>query len=162
MPLTQEYLRSALHYDPLTGAFTWLTNRASNKVKAGDPAGVVKKGYLVICIDNVHYRANRLAVFYMTGVWPRVADHKDGNTLNNAWENIRDVTKGQNGLNRKLSARNSLGVKGVSILPSGRYRAQIMYQGKKEYLGSFDSIEQASEAYQTAAKSRFGEFNREQ
>jgi hypothetical protein len=39
-----------------------------------------------------------------------------------------------------------------------RYRAQIHVSGKQQYLGYFDTIAEASAAYEQAAKELHGEF----
>jgi len=38
-------------------------------------------------------------------------------------------------------------VKGVSTRPSGRYTSRIAHYGKQEYLGTYDTIEEAHQAY---------------
>ena len=62
-----------------------------------------------------------------------------------------------------MTARNKLGVKGVSM-HAGRYRAviYIRIEGKKKKLdlGRFDDLELAGLAYATAADRYFGEFAR--
>lgn len=55
--LSPDRLRELLHYDPGTGLFTWIANRAGKAV-AGSVAGCVgKKGYVSIYVDGVPYRA---------------------------------------------------------------------------------------------------------
>lgn len=86
-------------------------------------------------------------------------DHKDGNPLNNQRGNLRSATKSQNAMNRK--SNNKLGFKGVTYSKAAqRWQAQIQANGKKRYLGSFDTPEEAHEAYCEAANEHFGEFAR--
>jgi len=60
MKLTQSRLKQLLNYDAYTGVFTWLADL--KKVKVGDVAGCVNsRGYRLITVDQVSYRAHRLA-----------------------------------------------------------------------------------------------------
>lgn len=58
---TQEFLKSILEYEPLTGVFRWKTDR-SGAVKIGSIAGGHhNKGYWHIRIGDKRYLAHRLA-----------------------------------------------------------------------------------------------------
>lgn len=53
------------------------------------------------------------------------------------------------------------GVKGVSWhRASGKYTAQIQANGRKTYLGTFDTIAEAAAAYERAAREQHGSFAR--
>lgn len=73
-PFPHKHLLHFVHYEPLTGVFTWL--RGTNK---GKPAGSVnsKTGVRFIDLPNwdrterKRYLATHLAVFYMTQKWPQ-------------------------------------------------------------------------------------------
>jgi AP2 domain/HNH endonuclease len=159
--LTQEYLRSILHYDRATGEFTWRVSRGS--VQAGDEAGSHNQdGHLQIKIDGVCYAGSRLAWLYVKGCWPKYElDHHDLNASNNVWSNIRPATHSQNCYNKRARSDNELGVKGVSLRKKdGRYVAQISINKKYTYLGAFDAPEEAQQAYIAAAKKHHGEFMR--
>lgn len=82
-------------------------------------------------------------------------DHKDGNKKNNVLENLRWATKTENQGNRVGSCKS--GYKGV-YLHSGKYISMISKNKKSYWLGTFETAEQASEAYAKAAKEHFGEF----
>lgn len=85
---------------------------------------------------------------------PRVADHIDGNGLNNARSNLRICTNAENVRNRRRSSTNS-GYKGVYKVPSG-FVAKIGEHNR--YLGFFKSKHAAALAYNKAAVERFGQF----
>lgn len=159
--LTQEYLKSILNYDPVTGIFTWLVYR-SRLARAGSVAGNLNSiGYRVIVIDQVSYLAHRLAWFYHYGVWPTdLIDHKSMNADENWIANIREASKSTNSANTHVRSTNKLGVKGVSQTPTGTYRARIVLNGKERHIGTFDTVELASAAYAKAANDSFGEFAR--
>lgn len=151
--LTATLLREDFHYDPDTGVFTRL--RSSGGIKAGAISGSVNSdGYLDIRVLGKLYRAHRLAWLYMTGEWPSgVIDHRDHQKTNNKYANLRDVTHAVN-LQNQIRARSDshLGVLGV-IRSGPKFRAEISVDGKSRHIGSYDTPEQASEAY-WAAKSR--------
>jgi hypothetical protein len=160
-------LLSILHYDPATGAFTWTEIRRKGPNAPGAPAGSVfthpKSGhkYLILSLLGHRYRAHNVAVFYTTGRWPEgEVDHKDGDGLNNRWRNLREATRSQNHANSKRARNNTSGFKGVRLSRSGRYRARIAVNKKRIALGSFDTPEEAHDAYCRAAKKFFGEFAR--
>jgi hypothetical protein len=164
MTLTQERLKQVLHYDPLTGEFTRLTDGGGKK--AGDPAGCKKRKYIVISVDDKIYRAHLLAWLYMKGEWPKpFLDHKDLNKHSNIFENLREATKSQNQANIGLIATNASGLKGVSRYRAGEsygkpWQASIGSNGKSKHLGHFASKEEAHAAYCAAAQEIFGEFAR--
>jgi len=85
-------------------------------------------------------------------------DHKDHCTLNNQRENLRTCNRSQNVANSGLKSNNKTGFKGVYKAPSGKWKAQIRQQGTAKHLGTFDSAESASRAYNSAAVNAFGEF----
>lgn len=156
--LTQKTLHDLLCYDPSTGLFTWRVDRA-RLAKAGDIAGCIgNKGYREVSVAGHLCKAHRLAWFYVYGIWPRsMIDHIDGDRDNNRITNLREATNGQNKAAAGPQRNNALGVKGVSRDHYG-YRAQIKSGGKKIYLGWFKTLEQASLAYQDAAKRLHGQF----
>lgn len=88
-----------------------------------------------------------------------VIDHKDRQPLNNQRENLRFATRAQNVANSKIRSDNKSKFKGVSFYKrNGKWRAQITANGKKLFLGYYDTAEQSSIAYKQAAKFHFGEF----
>jgi len=75
--------------------------------------------------------------------------------------NLRPATRSQNQANLGLSVRNSSGRKGVVWNKNvGRWQAQIGVRGKLVYLGLYDDIEVASNAYAKAASQFFDKFAR--
>lgn len=157
--LTHELLKSLLHYDPETGAFTHIKGR--HKVTAGMPAGTTTNdGYCQIYLLLKGYKAHRLAWLYMTGAWPTgEVDHIDLNRLNNRFSNLRDATGAQNRANCSARLRNPFGLKGVDKIGE-RYRAAITINRKRRHLGVFDTPEEAHAAYLDAAVAHWGQFAR--
>lgn len=153
--LTQARLKELLSYDPETGIFIRLVNRQC--VKAGDIAGSISsEGYLTVYMDGRSYKCHRLAWFYMTGEWPKgEIDHIDGKRANNAFSNLRDVSKNANIQNQKKpqSRNKSSGYLGVfKNYNSNKFMARITVNNRKIYLGSFSEAEDAHEAYLKAKR----------
>lgn len=147
--LTADDLRTQLLYDPNTGSFMWL-KPSSVRVSIGDSAGSVRNGYLQISVNGRRYQAHRLAWLYAYGEWPDgLIDHRDRNPLNNRLDNLREASKAQNGQNSKDRGRVS-GYRGVVKCSPNRWSASIKLSGKRIYLGSFKSAEEASSAYEKA------------
>jgi hypothetical protein len=120
-------------------------------------------GDVHIRVQGRHYSAHQLAWLYMTGRWGRpMIDHRDGNSMNNRWSNLRLATASQNNANRRRSPHSLSGYKGVSLVPNSRRRWQaVIYKNRKRmYLGTFPTPQDAHAAYVAAARKRFGEFAR--
>lgn len=158
--MTLERLLVLLFYNPETGLFYWRVDRGAAKV--GDVAGYRHDdGYVRIGLDGKHYKAHRLAWFYMTGLWPAEdVDHRDLNRSNNRWSNLRSATRAQNHANRKAQKRNRLGLKGVSRTRAGKFTAMINKNKVRTHLGTFATAAEAHAAYAKAATVLHGEFGR--
>jgi hypothetical protein len=157
--ITQSELRELLHYDPLTGVFTWLIANG-RRIHVGDEAGWEQsRGYRQITINNKMYLASRLAWLYMIGVWPKnLIDHIDTNQHNNKWDNLREATHSQNKCNTTLTKANTTGVKNVSYNSRKRkWKVQI----SKKFLGYFDKIEDAEAVAKIKRKELHGDFARD-
>lgn len=160
--ITHARLLEALHYDPFTGIFTWLIS-TNHSIKIGQVAGSISAvdGYVYLGIDRCLHKAHRLAWFYMTGEWPpEHVDHRDRATCNNRWSNLRLATRSQNLSNSKKRKDNKTGARGVSWQASAKkYRASIMIETVNHYLGLFDTVAEASAAYEAVAIKARGEFH---
>lgn len=157
----QAELKERVDYDPSTGVFTW--RKSGHGKFAGDVAGKKnQKGRRQISFDGRLYCANRLAFLWMTGRSPKhLIDHKDIDPTNDRWDNLRESTHSQNLANMRLSPRNTTGFKGVSFHKrQKKYCAHIRHNNLLIHLGSFDSPEQAHEAYKVKAEEIFGAFAR--
>jgi hypothetical protein len=159
-PLTHEELLRVLSYNPETGQFWW--NIDTGNAKAGQVTACSRtpQGYRCIRVKNRLYTAHRLAWFYVTGEWPKgMVDHRDGVKTNNAFNNLREATRAQNGHNSRIRRRNTSGFKGVQR-HGQRWAARLMCNRVVHRLGVFDSPQEAHAAYVSAAKQHFGEFAR--
>lgn len=80
-----------------------------------------------------------------------IPDHIDRDKFNCQSENMRWVTHSQSNANRNIPAKNPTQLRGVLLMPSGRYRAAATINKRQHYLGMYDTAEEAGEV---AAKFR--------
>lgn len=83
-------------------------------------------------------------------------DHINRNIYDNRKENLRICSMQENSFNRCGS--NTIGVKGVRKVKSGNYQARITYNNRQIYIGTFDTLKEAADAYDAKAKELYGEF----
>jgi len=151
--LTAARLRELFHYDPDTGKFTSRIDR--RRCPAGTEVnGVNAQGYVQVVIDCRHYFGHRLAWLHVFGEWPRqTIDHINGNRADNRIANLRDVPHKTNTQNRRAAQPNTeSGLLGVRR-NKRRWYSNIIVDGVGHYLGTFDTPQEAHEAY-LAAKRR--------
>lgn len=141
-----------LDYCHMTGVISWRKNRMGG-VLAGDTIGTNAQGYSAIQINSKAYLGHRLAYIICNKKWPNgYIDHINGVRDDNRMSNLRVCTNIQNSYNRGPNRNNTTGYKGVSYYKgSGKYMAQIQYNGIKLHLGLFTSKEKAAVAYNNAA-----------
>lgn len=150
--LTAQRLRELLHYDPETGVFTWRTS--GHRRTAGQAAGSINKvyGYMIVGVAGAHFRAHRLAWFYVHGVWPSNGlDHIDNDKLNNRIGNLRDVPHLWNAQNRLKPRISATGIRGVRKI-GARFYARVAADGVEIPLGGFATADEAHSAYLAAAR----------
>lgn len=155
-------LKEILEYQPDTGLFFWRVKKAKC-IKPGQIAGRLRPdGYIDILINRKRYLASRLAWIYMTEVEPpNQVDHENGVRSDNRWRNLRLATNGQNQQNATIRSNNTSGFKGVSFHKGcGKYRAYINSNGKRKYLGLFETATEAAQARNQTAMGDHGEFAR--
>lgn len=129
--LSRDKVSRILGYDDVSGELYWKVNRTSN-ARAGSVAGYITDGYRRVKINGVLFSVHRVIWLLVHGVWPTdQIDHIDGNPLNNAIENLREVTNQENNRNRGLSRRNKSGFMGVVYArKTGKWWGHIKVDGR--------------------------------
>ncbi len=156
---SQEELHRIFEYNPNDGLFRWKVKKA-RRVQIGNAAGTLHpNGYVYIKIADIRYFAHVLAWIYIYGERPDMLDHIDRCRSNNRIENLRVCTGSQNKYNSSRYCNNTSGKRGVSWHKQyQKWQAYINIDGRRKYLGRFPSIEEATIAYETAARELQGEF----
>lgn len=174
---TPEELRQLLRYEPETGKLFWRERGrewfsggkqgAERHCKAWNGRFADKEaftanhnqGYKDGHVNSCHLLAHRVIWAIVTGSWPiGDIDHEDTDKENNRWRNLRPATSPQNMQNKGVRKDSATGVKGVQVLPSGRFTATITADRKRVYLGSFTRLEDAKSAYDVAAAELHGRY----
>ena len=153
---TPQRLSELLDYDQNSGVLTWKQHRP-NGSKAMSRAGSVSKHNClrVVGIDGAIYAEHRVIWAIVHGSWPTMQiDHINGEEADNRLVNLREVSGAMNCQNkRRAPSTSSHGVLGASKSSVNSWRAQIKVNGKKLYLGSFKTSEEANTAYLSAKRS---------
>jgi hypothetical protein len=171
LPHIKEEIKARFLYNPETGELTWAyrdeaikQNIYFNNNFAGKVAGRLQKhhadGYesFVVFTEIFGKKAilvcARICWLIQTGDWPKnTIDHINGDSLDNRWENLRDVTQGVNNRNRDgYKIRKGSSHKGVTKRGSRYYAI-----AKGKHIGSYATPEEAARAYDKKALELWGE-----
>jgi hypothetical protein len=124
-----------------------------------------KDGYQIISLSKNgkidDFAVHRLvaAAFVQNPDAKPCVDHIDRNPANNIVSNLRYATVSENARNRTVSKNSLSGLKGaVWHARSGKWRAQIMIDRKKHYIGTYDNAQDAHDAYCAFAAMCYGEY----
>jgi len=165
MSMDIETLRRLIRYDPDTGELSWLS-ATPGMFEAGKRHGAAtrcaiwnakysgkaalayrepSRPYAYGDILGVKHYAHRVAFALMSGRWPRVIDHIDGDKTNNVWSNLRDGSFSDNMRNLRLGTRNKSGQVGVWFdAARQKWAAEIVTIDKKKlFLGRYACKEEA-------------------
>lgn len=153
-----------------TGDLYWVAKTSKmSSVKIGSLAGTSLRGgqkkYKALHIKGEKLLVHRVVWALHNGRWPNgIVDHIDGDETNNRPENLREVTRSQNNMNRKNRSDNLSGLKGARQRKNRDgslvWISTICIDGVQKYLGRFKSPEEAHAAYVAAAKLAFGDHHR--
>jgi hypothetical protein len=120
-------------------------------------------GYVVTSLPRVEGKNRNLHLHRLLAGLERgdgsQCDHVNRDRLDNRRSNLRVAAPHENGRNRNLYSNNTTGYKGVSFdKRSGRWEASIKVDYRKQFLGLFDSAEEAGAAYDAASVQVHGLF----
>ena len=138
----------------------WATVSFSSYHKVEAYSWTESKGYAVARnADNKTIKMHRLVCGTPAGIG---TDHINGDKLDNRDCNLRMATQQQNMQNKTaIHNLNSLGIRGVSPAATpGKFVARISIKRKSIHLGTFDSLQGATDARRAAAQQYYGDFAR--
>lgn len=159
-----EWMRRSFVVDPIAGTLTWVRAPKNHPRLQKRNAGTKRKTlsgkvYVVVKRDGRGLKRGRLMYLWVHGRWPTpCVDHIDGNSLNDAINNLREATVTENAWNHKRRTRKSKLPMGVRSMASGRYQARVAFKKQMLHLGSFSTPEEAEAAYRSKRKELYREF----
>lgn len=126
-----EWLRSRVRYLPDTGDLVWAeTGELVGCDTETYPGKEYRRWGVTYDGSQQHLYVHRVAFALMTGEWPFLVDHKNGNSLDNRWSNLREATASQNALNKRRcnEARH------IRYLPGSGLWEIKMWDGKRPWI----------------------------
>jgi hypothetical protein len=117
------------------------------------------RGYIVVNVDGRFFKASRIIWRMVTGQDPGelLIDHIDGDPSNDRFDNLRVATTCQDAFNSRTYRTRLSGLPKGVVRRGSKYRARIGDGGCID-LGTYDTLEQAHDAYIRASRSICGEF----
>ena len=154
--ITFEKAKELFTYDRETGIIKWrkiTNNNQRGNLVAGHTVSNLNGGYIRIRIEGKPYYAHRIAMLLSFGFCDDAmeVDHINHVRNDNRLVNLRFVTSTGNHRNQSRSSKNASGVTGVFYRRNRRrYMAQIVVDGVNIYLGTFVTLEEATEVRKAA------------
>jgi hypothetical protein len=155
-----EHVKDHISYDEVTGTFIWIKKTGRNGKLGPKSPTIDSRGYEQIRYMGKSYLAHRLAWYFVYGHWPdKQIDHINGIKTDNRISNLRLATRSENIRNRPAYKNTLSGLKGVYWQSQlKKWQAIIIIDGRGKSLGTFKDKNDASMAYEKAAKERDGDF----
>lgn len=150
-----EYREGRLYYKIDPRHPTCANSRVVGKLAGADDG----HGYIALRLCGHTFKAHHVVWLMHTGAMPdNPLDHANGNRQDNRFENLREAAAFENSHNTTKIGRGQF--KGVEK-PKGKsfYVAKISLRGKKKYIGSFKTPEEAHAAYIEAKNKYAQEFS---
>jgi len=155
--LPVEMLAEFLHADFASGTLTWKLRERKHFTSARAQSSFNKNFVGKRALNAIHpdgyktgillgraYLTHRVLLAMHIGYWPEYVDHINGNRADNRIENLREVTKVQNGRNTAMPTTNTSGHIGVSWNSRDkRWSAYITLNRKRKALGNFKELQAA-------------------
>lgn len=170
-----EYLKECIEYDIETGECFWKIRDIShfknqricnmwNTRFAGTPInGLGSSGKICLNLDNRTYTLHRLIFKMHYGRDPnKYLKHKDNNSFNNKIDNLYEDDNNAIGGNRATPKHNTSGLTGATYKQAKKkWISEITYKSKRYYIGSFDTAEEAHQAYlKTSGELKAGTYDK--
>lgn len=162
---TVDLAREYFGYDPTLGRVIRLKNPERGPKVAGQIASTVHKpsGFRRVKFQGLLIYEHHLVWALVNGYWPYTRiKHIDDDTQNNRIDNLCEETntaRTSASVESDGHVTKALQFSGVVKTESGRYKSSI-FRGKMHYLGTFDTAEEASQAYISAKKVLHSPLNR--
>lgn len=153
-PRLLEDFPSAKHFQ------SWRAATANPEAGRGVIDKFGEKMYKQLCINGTKYLAHRVIWTMFRGEIPDGfwVDHASRDIWDNRIENLRLCDIAQSNWNKRRQKNRKLDLpKGVGQVSKG-FTAQIHFRGVRKYLGFFKTPDEASAAYEKAAREMRGEF----
>lgn len=140
-------------FDYKDGVLFWKEKSPGRKSNGIAGCTCKQSGYVKLCYNGKAYQAHRIVWEMFNSPIPKgmEIDHFNRNRSDNRIENLRLATRSENSQNMKTPKTNTSGFKGVILNKNtNRWQAMIRLNSKRIYLGAYDLIEDAVEAYKKA------------
>lgn len=146
--------------------FIYESDGRLRRIKGGlkkHPSAKAGNGALQAWADGkVWYIHHLVWIYHYDWPLPYHIDHINRDRADNRVENLRAATKSQNAFNSKIRSDNTSGFKGAYFdkcqAGKKKWKARIQVNGKGISLGCFETVEEASKAYNKAVLRYAGEF----
>jgi hypothetical protein len=157
------WMTECLDVRPETGELIWTRPPKQHPrlvgTHAGSPQASRGKSYVAVQHNGRKFKRSWLIFLWVNNRWPakEILDHADGNSLNDAIDNLREATFLENNQNHKAHSRHIQLPMGVRR-SAKRFVARLTVNGRQISLGAFDTINEAHAAYLLGRKEAFGDF----